>query len=111
MENPFEILDRKLDKIGEMLEILISNRQEIRIMSTENKEIMNIDEVAAFLFISKSTLYKFVMNRKIPHFKVGGKLYFKRSDLMSWVQEGKVKTMAEIQNEASTYILNRRRKK
>ena len=110
MENPFEIFDRKLDKICKLLEILISNRQEVKINTPENKEIMNVDEVAAFLFISKSTLYKFVMNRKIPHFKVGGKLYFKRSDLMGWIQEGKVKTMAEIQNEASTYISNRRQK-
>jgi excisionase family DNA binding protein len=110
MENPFEIIEFKLDKIIKLIEELAPTKQVNGNKGTD-RDIMNVDEVATFLFISKSTLYQYVMNRKIPHFKVGKKLYFKRGDLLNWIQDGKVKTVTEIQNEASTYIMNKRRNK
>jgi excisionase family DNA binding protein len=110
MENPFETIEIKLDKIIKLLGEIIPNKKELEIISVD-KEVMDVNEVAKFLFISKSTLYQYVMNRKIPHFKLGKKLYFKKSDLLNWVQEGKVKTVTELQNEASAYIINKRKYK
>ena len=50
MENPFEIIMQRLDRI----EILIN---EIKKDSKEENELLNIEEVAKFLKISKSTVY------------------------------------------------------
>ena len=43
------------------------------------KEVLTSDEVARYMGISKSYLYKLTMNRVIPHFKPTGKVcYFDR---------------------------------
>jgi len=38
----------------------------------------------------------------------GKKLYFIKEDLLKWVQEGKVKTMKEIENDATNYLFKKR---
>lgn len=39
--------------------------------------------------LSKSRIYALVSARGIPHSKRGNKLYFSRTDLLAWVEEGK----------------------
>jgi excisionase family DNA binding protein len=107
MENPFEIIQNKLDSIKELVEKLISNQVASR--KKNEMEIMTIDEASAFLFIAKQTIYGFVCKRQIPHFKRGKRLYFKRDDLLNWVLEAKVKTVKEIENDAANYLLRKRR--
>lgn len=56
---------------------------------SEQKEILNLQEAALFLCISKSTLYKMTHRRSIPfHKPFGKKILFKRSELMATI-EGK----------------------
>lgn len=45
--------------------------------------------------------------RNIPHFKQGKKLYFKRSELDEWLTELKITTHAEIEKEATDYIIRK----
>ncbi|WP_157776687.1 helix-turn-helix domain-containing protein [Flavobacterium crassostreae] len=42
---------------------------------------MDIDEVASFVELSKATVYGLTHKRKIPHFKVGKRLCFKKSEI------------------------------
>lgn len=52
---------------------------------------LTFTEACNFLQISKSTLYKLTWKKKIKFYKpgkgvgCGGKLYFKKSDLLKWV--------------------------
>ncbi|MGQ0826968.1 MAG: helix-turn-helix domain-containing protein [Bacteroidota bacterium] len=62
-------------------------------------EILSVDEAADFLNLARQTLYGFTSRREIPFMKKGKKLYFKRSELESWLLEGKRKTIKEMQNE------------
>ena len=48
-------------------------------------EIMNLEETASFLRISKSKLYNHVKYRYIPFLRIGGKIVFIRSLLEKWV--------------------------
>lgn len=73
-------------------------------------EIFGIKEAAGFLRLSIPTIYGKTAGRQIPHFKKGKRLYFNRTELEAWVQEGKVKTVQEIEREASTYLLRNKRK-
>ncbi len=66
---------------------------------TEQKQIFSISEAAEFLNLAKQTLYGFTSKREIPFIKKGKKLYFKKSELESWLLEGKRKTMTDMEHE------------
>ena len=65
---------------------------------------MTIDQASRLLSISKATMYGKTSQRLIPHFKVGKRIYFKRSELINWIADGKQMTMKEIEMEADTYL-------
>ena len=44
-------------------------------------ETVTVPEVAEFLRVPRQTIYMMVKNGKIPHFRVGSKVRFKRSDI------------------------------
>jgi excisionase family DNA binding protein len=71
-------------------------------------EILDVKQAADFLRLKITTLYEKTSEKTIPHFKKGKKLYFKRDELESWVQEGKVKTNDELQTEAANYVMHKR---
>jgi hypothetical protein len=53
-------------------------------------------------------VYELTSSRQLPHFKKEKRLYFIKPDLFKWIQEGKVKTMKEIENDATNYLLKKR---
>ncbi len=71
-----------------------------------NKQTLNIDEAAAFTGLAVSYLYKLTSTQEIPHYKPRGKmLYFDRSELESWLRQGKVSSNAEIERKAVAHIV------
>jgi len=50
------------------------------------KEVLTIDELSAYLKISKSTLYKLVRERKIPAQKVGRHWRFHKEAIDKWLK-------------------------
>lgn len=68
-------------------------------------EILDVKQAAKFLRLKLTTLYEKTSRKLVPHFKKGNKLYFHLPELRQWIKEGKVKTMDEIDGEASTYAL------
>lgn len=68
------------------------------------KEVLTSDEVARYMGISKSYLYKLTMRGEIPHYKPMGKMcYFNRTELEEWLQRNRVATAQEITERANTY--------
>jgi len=59
-------------------------------------EFLTIDEASSFLRITKSTLYTWVNQRKIPFRKHGGRVVFNRQELDDW---SKKQSFAPILNE------------
>jgi len=74
------------------------------------EEILDVDATAKFLGISKGCLYKKTYKMEIPRFKRGKRLYFKRSELIEWISEGKLKTMKDIEMEAANYLAARHKR-
>lgn len=73
------------------------------IIST-TKDVLTSDEAARYLGVSKSCLYKWTMNRTIPHYKPNGKMcYFNRKEIEAWMQSCRVKTNDELEQEAMSY--------
>lgn len=75
------------------------------------KDILSIEEAADFLNLAKPTVYSLTSRREIPFFKTGKKLYFKRSELLKWIEDGKKKTVRESAEEVLEYRAGRRKPK
>lgn len=75
------------------------------------KEVFGINEASELLGIAKPTIYTKTSKGEIPHYKKGKKLYFKRSELLDWLEDGKRKTLNEELSEQETYFLNKKRTK
>lgn len=56
-------------------------------MPVDKESILTIDELADYLKISKSTLYKLVQARKIPGQKVGRHWRFHRDAIDQWIKK------------------------
>lgn len=69
------------------------------------KEVLTSDETARYLGISKSCLYKWTMERRIPHYKspTGKLCYFNRKEVEAWAQESRVATNEELDSKADAY--------
>jgi excisionase family DNA binding protein len=70
---------------------------------------LNFEEAAAYLDLSKSYLYKLTSSSQIPHFKPSGKkVYFDIADLDQWLRRKRIRSIDEIENEASDRLLGER---
>ncbi len=57
-------------------------------MNASNGEIMTIDDLAVYLKISRSTLYKLAREGKIPSNKVGRHWRFQKRSIDRWLERG-----------------------
>ena len=103
MENPFELIIEKLNNIENLLKTVIKNDNGTVTIT----EVLNLNQAAEYVSLSKSAIYKKTSERNIPHFKQGKKLYFKRSELDDWLTGMKVSTKAENEKEATDYIIRK----
>jgi predicted DNA-binding transcriptional regulator AlpA len=53
---------------------------------------------------TKPTFYGYIGQKVIPYHKRGKKLLFLKSEIDTWLMQGKRKTFAETASEADTYI-------
>jgi excisionase family DNA binding protein len=66
------------------------------------KEVLNLEEAAAFLGMAKSTLYKLTHQHKLPYYKPAGKLiFFEKKALLDWVYGAKALSEEEVRQEAA----------
>lgn len=54
--------------------------------------LLNIQEVASYLNISTSTLYRWVHQKKIKHYKIGSRVLFSQEFLNEFINNNKVNT-------------------
>ena len=84
MENPFDIITEKLDKIEQRLIHL----EKLKVDVSQEK-FMSIAECAAFLNLAKQTIYQKVSRNEIPYMKKAGRLFFSKNDIEGWLKEGR----------------------
>jgi len=61
--------------------------------------IMTVKDVAGYLKLAESTIYKLLREGKIPAKKVGGRWRFSRNLLDGWLQEGGKSSSGDEQRE------------
>jgi excisionase family DNA binding protein len=57
---------------------------------SSKKHLLNMDEVCERLSISKSTLYRLTSERRIPFYKIGGRVLFSEEILQEWIEKRRV---------------------
>ncbi len=80
------------------------------ILEHDLKNIIDINEVAAYTGFSRSYIYKLTSGGLIPHYKRGKRLYFKTEELEEWLTETKGFYRKDIERAASDYIMRNPRK-
>lgn len=80
------------ESLTETIQENISNRD----TSSGHPEFMNVTQASEFLGLAVNTLYEKTCKRTIPHLKRGNRLMFKRSELIKWLEEGKIPTQKEL---------------
>ena len=68
-------------------------------------EVFTVKELSNYLNCSISTVRSLVRKREIPFFRIGSKLYFKKSAIDLWIKNQEIKNMQEsIQCDKKTII-------
>jgi excisionase family DNA binding protein len=62
------------------------------------------DDLAAYLHLSKSTIYKGTMSNRIPHIKAGKKLLFEKEAIDRWLQKYAQPTIDEIEADINSLL-------
>ena len=89
----------------ELIFLIEESVRKILSEKTENKQsessslLLSIKEASAFLKLAPQTIYGFTSKRLIPFIKRGKKLYFKKNELELWLDEGKKKSLDELNKE------------
>lgn len=69
------------------------------------KEVLTLEEAAAFLGVKRSQLYKMTHKAAIPFYKPNGKMiYFERSELLAWLRNVKSASTKEIAEDAQRIV-------
>lgn len=78
-------------------------------LEPKGEEYLTISQASELLNLAKPTIYTLTCKHEIPFIKKGKKLYFRKSDLIEWLNSGRKLTRSEIEQEANDY-LHRNRK-
>ena len=89
-----------LDKLIEQLKIIES-------ISYTIKEYLTIDDVAKYLGVTKSMVYKLTSSKQITVYKPTGKgIYIRREDLMKWIKRNPVLSNEDLMATVNQKLFN-----
>ena len=100
-----EILGELFEKVSNIEMILLQSKTSSGIA---DDELLDVSQAAELLKLSVATVYTKVCKNEIPANKQGKRLYFYRSELLTWIRSGRIKTIAEIQSEAEIKFHSRK---
>lgn len=107
MNNPFEVIEARLSSIENLI---LELKQPAKIEPTEQPEqLFTVQEAAQFLNLTVPTIYSKVSKGELPVMKRSKRLYFSSTELMEYLKEGRIKSNAEIEQEAEAYLQNNKK--
>ena len=62
----------------------------------DGEQVMTVPELADYLRVHRSTIYKLVKNEELPAFKVGADWRFLRSAIDSWINARNMRVHAPL---------------
>lgn len=90
-----------LKRFGSLSELL-SHLENVEKIAYLAKDFLSIDEVAAYLQVSKSYVYKLTMQKEFTVYKPNGKnIFILRDDVNQWVKRNPSFSNQEIERQAN----------
>ena len=102
MENPFETIDKRLERIELLLEKLVT--QQNNNYQISNNKPMTAKELGIYLNLSVYTIYGLVHKRSIPFIKKGKRLYFQKMVIDEWLEHSRQLTRKELEEKTDEYL-------
>jgi len=96
MDNPFESIDKRLEAIEHKLEGLIQRIDKPPVLSAT--AWITSKQLAQHLGISPAAVTK-LRYSKLPYYKIGGKILFKKQEVDEFIEKTRHKTGGEYLNE------------
>lgn len=98
-----EAVSRLCDKFEFIERFIIARNTEPQ---PETDKWLNIDELIDYLpdKPARATIYGKVHHRLIPYHKQGKSLIFRKSEIDTWLNQGRIKTTDETAEEATHYL-------
>ena len=88
----FEQLPQAVSTLIERVEQLAGKVDEVLCKAagkdTGKRSLLSLEEVAALLGKSASTIYAMTSEKRIPYRKRGNRLYFFEDEVMQWIEQG-----------------------
>lgn len=107
MENPFEEIINRLERIERRLDAISENKNVVNIQgATKADEIIEVKEAAALLRVSVQTIYGKTHRKQIPFYKEGKILLFKRDELLAHITRSLKKTAIETKRQDEENFIN-----
>jgi len=108
MNNPFESIDNRLSNIECLLLDIKHSDQSFNSANVEEDLPITISEASALTRLAVPTIYGLVHKRKIPSYRRGKRLYFLKSELLTWIKSGRQPTIQEIKEDAQSSLISDR---
>jgi len=101
-----DLKDLVRESVKEALEETQSLQSSCSKQEETQDQILTIQEAAEFLRLAVPTIYGLTSRKQITFFKRGKKLYFRKPDLLQWIENGKRSSKADIDRMADNYLNN-----
>ena len=99
------------DKLNAISEKIKSLSRPAPVTAQEAEEVLTVKQCAALLGYSTDHIYAQVSKSLIPHYRVGGSLRFRKSEVLEWAFKNRNRTKEETEALASAYIRTGKRSK
>jgi len=102
MNNPFEVIEARLNNIETLLLDIKHNPKE-QSQQAETDELLTVQDAAKFLSLTVPTVYGLISKGELPVMKRSKRCYFSKVELIDYLKQGRRKTLAETAIEAERY--------
>jgi excisionase family DNA binding protein len=73
------------DQVRDIIQGVVSEKAVVSGQISKEKQLLDTTEASEFLGIKKNTLYEWIIQKKVPHVKVGRLVKFRKADLEEWL--------------------------
>lgn len=87
LENPFAVLERRLNRLESLL-LELRDALPVSTVPAPADDLLNVKQAAGYLGIAPQTVYQNI--GRLPHVKKHGRLYFRKVELLGYLEEGRV---------------------
>ncbi len=102
MNNPFEVIEARLNNIETLL-LDLKHLPKEQGEQPKTDELLTVQDTAKFLSLSIPTVYSLISKGEIPVMKRSKRCYFSKVELINYLKQGRKKPLAETAIEAEQY--------